>query len=66
MKKILGLFALIVVLSLALVACSSNGTYVEQPVTSVPTVAVEETYGPPAPMVTAEPTEIPGPEGSLG
>jgi hypothetical protein len=64
MKKILGLIALMVVLSLALAACSSKGTYVEQPV--APTVAVEETYGPPAPVVTAEPTEIPGPEGSLG
>ena len=66
MKKILSLIALMVVLSLALVACSSKGTYVEQPVTSTSTVAVEETYGPPVPVMTAEPTEIPGPEGSLG
>lgn len=70
MKKVVSLIALIVVVSLALVACSSKGSYVEQPTTSIPTVeatvAVEEPYGPPAPEVTAEPTEIPGPDGSVG
>lgn len=50
MKKILSLIALLVVLSMSLIACSSQEVPVEQPVV----VTAEETYGPPVPEEIAE------------
>ena len=51
MKKILSLIALLVVLSMSLIACSSQEVPpVEQPVA----VTAEETYGPPVPEEIAE------------
>ena len=49
MKKILSLIALLVILSMSLIACSSQEVPVEQPVA----VTAEETYGPPVPEVLA-------------
>ena len=50
MKKILSLIALLVILSMSLIACSSQEVPVEQPVA----VTAEETYGPPVPEELAE------------
>jgi hypothetical protein len=50
MKKILSLIALLVILSMSLIACSSQEVLVEQPVA----VTAEETYGPPVPEEIAE------------
>ena len=50
MKKILSLIALLVILSMSLIACTSQEIPVEQPVA----VTAEETYGPPIPEALAE------------
>lgn len=52
MKKILSLIALLVILSMSLIACSSLEVPVEQPAA----VTAEETYGPPVPEAFAAPS----------
>ena len=49
MKKIISLIALLVILSMSLIACSSQEVPVEQPAA----VTAEETYGPPIPEALA-------------